>query len=284
MKNKRKPLGYIELESGVKEINVMNDIFLNYMFKNKETWEMLKSIVNIFLGEYVTVHHTKEPLPNFIEGEIEVTTQHEFFLDPDKKTRVQDIKLSHKEITFIEFQNRANTIPPINERAIEYFGLGIGHSDGKIANQIWLLAEDAKDLLYDEKFTNYMLIDNITGNLYPNNSSIMFVSLQKLSKEKTVAGELSRFLLGEELEPVKEEVRNISKEFGKLFHIFKEDKEIKAMMTVKERFKNEGREEGREEGILSVAKNLISLGLSLQQISMATGLSVEVIETLKMQD
>jgi predicted transposase/invertase (TIGR01784 family) len=301
-KKKRVPLGYIELETGNKEITATNDIFLTYMFRNSENWEILRLILNIFINEFIKLHKEKDPVPSPITGTIEVTTQYEYFLDTEKTTRVQDIRLDYVEsifdtekyikfqkdssdTIFIEFQNKTNTIPAIKTRAIEYFGLGIGHNKGKLANQIWLLSEDIKELLHNQSFTNYILRDNVTDEIYPNNSSMMFVSLKKLSKENNIAGELARFLLGEEIDPTYDEVKTIIKSFNNSFKTFKEDKGVKTVMTVKERFKNEGFvdgiEQGIEQGIFAVAKNAISLGLSLEQISKLTGLNYEILLQLK---
>ena len=48
--------------------------------------------------------------------------------------------------------------------------------------------------------------------------------------------------------------------------------------------REEGREEGRKEGerskALEVAKNLMQLGIPVSQISLATGLSAEVVAAL----
>lgn len=41
-----------------------------------------------------------------------------------------------------------------------------------------------------------------------------------------------------------------------------------------------GREEGREEGKLMTAKNLKNLGVDVHTISQATGLPIEIIESL----
>ena len=63
---------------------------------------------------------------------------------------------------YIEFQNRASH-PPIVIRSVEYLGLGIGHSKGKIANQLWLLAEDVDSAIYAHPFAHYILKNEVTG-------------------------------------------------------------------------------------------------------------------------
>lgn len=47
------------------------------------------------------------------------------------------------------------------------------------------------------------------------------------------------------------------------------------------KFFKEGKEAGKAEGIIEIAKNLISIGLPIEQIAQATGLSIEQIEKLK---
>jgi len=81
-------------------------------------------------------------------------------------------------------------------RSVEYFGLGIGHSKGKIANQLWLLAEDVDSVIYAHPFAHYILKDEVTGKDHPTTSGIMYVSLRKLSQEQGPAGELASYLLG----------------------------------------------------------------------------------------
>ena len=71
--------------------------------------------------------------------------------------------------------------------------------------------------------------------------------------------------------------------FASAVETAKENKEMKVeymtyymeLRRSEERGREEGREEGRTEGILSTAKNLKSMGLSIADIKKATGLSDE---------
>jgi len=154
----KKPLGYIDLEDNRKAIYATNDLFLNYTFKDEKNWEALRDIVNILVNAY------KEMIPETamkpIEGTIKVETQYMYYLNTRNATKDQDLKLSHIEeskLTYIEFQNRAITVPPIVNRAMEYFVLGIRQGKGKTADQIWLLSEDVETLLHGGTFTNYVI-------------------------------------------------------------------------------------------------------------------------------
>jgi len=123
------PLGYVELEYGSKAIYPMNDIFLNYTFEYAEYWEPLRLAINLLIDAYKLQNPSTAVKP--INGKIIVRTQFKHLLDTDgKTTRDQDIKITEDkgESTYIEFQNRANTQPPIETRSVEYFGLGIGYN------------------------------------------------------------------------------------------------------------------------------------------------------------
>ena len=55
---------------------------------------------------------------------------------------------------------------------------------------------------------------------------------------------------------------------------------LDSIRTGREEGHEEGREEGRMEEKRSIARNLKSMGLSIQQISQASGLTLEEIEQL----
>ncbi|MDR0273212.1 MAG: hypothetical protein LBI27_07850 [Clostridiales bacterium] len=138
----------------------------------------------------------------------------------------QDIKVTEikKGIYFIVFQNRAHSDPPIPDRSVVYFGLGIGHAKGKPANQIWLLAETVPSVMHGKLFTRYILKDEVTGKNHPENSSIMFIDLEKLSEENSQAGELAALFLGKNLNPQDEDVKTIAAALKASFNDFKDDK------------------------------------------------------------
>jgi len=224
--NNATPLGYIELENGAKPIYPMNDIFLNYTFDNPANWENLRTTVNLIIEANKNNNPTTTLKP--IEGNIKVSTQFKHLLTTQNKTRDQDIKItaSQDDATYIEFQNRAKPQIPIEIRAVEYFGLGIGHSKGKLANQIWLLAEDVDVVLHGKTFARYILKDEVTGKEHPATSGILYVSLTKLSKENTPAGETASFLLGKLSDPTDKTVKRVSEAFKNSFEAFKAEKEL----------------------------------------------------------
>jgi len=183
-------------------------------------------------------------------------------------------------LAFIECQNKAITVPPIPIRSVEYFGLGIGHSRGKLANQIWLLAEDVDAVLQGKTFAHYILKDEDTGHTHPSTSGILYVSLDKLSHENTPAGDLAALLLGKEKSTTDENVSMILKAFSASFENFKSDKEVAFVYSLQERWTNEARIEGKEEGIIELVLKLIKRNRPIDEIVEDSGLSREYIESL----
>lgn len=232
-----------------------------------------------FLDDYIARQVDTVAKP--ICGNIEVQTQYQFLLDPQGKTRNQDFKVVWEDLTYIEFQNRADSKPPIDVRAQEYFGLGVGHSDGKVTNQIWLLAEDVDSVLVGEMYTNYIQVDEVTKTKYPKPSGMMFVSLTKVAELNSPVGELASFLLGRttDLETIKDsEVRRIANSFKSDFSSFREDKEVKKAMTLHERGYNDGVLDGRTEG--KVETYYADMGLSVAQIATKLSLTEEAVSEM----
>ena len=253
------PIGHIDLPSGPKPIFIMNDIFLNHLFENPESWEALRQIINIFIHAYRKIYQCTTLSP--IAGELEVQTQYKYLLSDGKTTRDQDIKATESKtaITYIEFQIRSETNPPISMRSVEYFGLGIGHNKGYPANQIWLLAEDVEALQKDKTFARYVLKNEQTNYPHPETSGIIYVSLDKLSKEDNVVGELAAYLLGKITDPQNEHVKAVKAAVDKGFTQFKTDKDVITVMSFQDRWLDEGRMEGRMEGITKGADRLAKL-------------------------
>ena len=255
----RIPLGYIDLPSGAKAIYAMNDIFLNYTFEDESNWEAMRLIVNIFYKAYM--HLAPHTVIKLIEGPICIRTQFKHILKGDNTTRDQDIKLTEEpgDITYIEFQNRSDTDPPIKTRAVTYFGLGIGHSNNQIANQVWLLAEDVAPVLRGKAIANYILKDEVDGVTYPDTSCMMFISLTQLSEEDGPVGELASVLLGRVTDVKDADVARVLQIINRSFDAFKVDKEVPGMLSRVERYLSEGRAEGRAEGEANNARKILEL-------------------------
>ena len=87
----------------------------------------------------------------------------------------------------------------------------------------------------------------------------MYISLLKISKKKSPEGELASFLLGKVVNPKNEAVKTIIKDFNNSFNAFKADKEVAKMLSVAERYRNDGWNDGWNGGVLEGANNVVEL-------------------------
>ena len=270
--HKRVPLGHIKLDIGTRPIHAMHDFFLNYTFENELNWGILRLIVNIFLKELARKHLNLQV--KLAKGDVFVETQFKYYMDSTNTAKSQDFRLEPVDgnaIFYCEFQNRATTNPPIKLRAIDYQTLGIKHGRCKPTRQIWLLAEDVDELLCRSGFACFVTKDEISGSAYPLDTSLIFVSLTKLSEGRNEASELASFLLGKGKKIRSTRVKRISAVFKRSLKLFCKDKGVRTRMSVAEKYWEEGREVGIAEGVKRVAE-LISSGYAIEEaLKIASG-------------
>jgi len=121
-------------------------------------------------------------------------------------------------------------------------------------------------MLFGKTFSRHILQDEATRNTHPNNSGILYVSLTRLAKESTSAGELAQFLLGKITTPKDEAVKKIANTFISSFRAFKEDKEVTKMLSLQERFEHDGMVKGMAKSVERMLE-LLKAGLSPEEAS-----------------
>ena len=240
-------LGYIELETGSKLITPMNDVFLNYIFQNEANWEQLRTMVNIFYHGYIEISGDTKVRP--IEGEITVKTQFPYFKEfSSSNPKAQDIRIENAEkVDFLEFQNEMHPKIPISRRSTEYLGFSLTRGEDKQQSSMWLLNGTVPELLNDKAFSNYVLMDEQDHHRHPNESNILYIDLKKLAKTDTQAGELAGVLTSVVKEPKDEEVSSILQNLKQNFLEFKNDTEVRNIMTRAEHLRAEGEAKGKAE-------------------------------------
>lgn len=287
----RKPLGIMELTTGPKEIYPTNDFFVNYMFEKPKYWPILRHIINILFERYmVDVPTTTITL---ITTNLKVKTQSKYFTNMQGEQKTQDLQIEDvPQHVFAEIQNRALSKFPLETRALEYLGLSLASNSGKNITQLWILAQDADELLKGKTFTNYTLTDEQTGERYPIATNLMAVSLQRLAKTTGEAADLAQFLLGKVITPSTPRLCTIVEGFNSNMVELKADKEAKTTMSLMDKSKYEGWEEGREAGLEAgieagseASKTAIALkmhqnGFTIEQISHLVDLPLETLQTL----
>ena len=284
--DKSKAIGAVTLLDGTERyIQPMYSILLNYTFKDEKNWNYLKNLINIYLETYNEIGGKV----SLIGDNIKVSTEYEYWVSGKERSRRQDFRVDEKDnITFIEFQNDNKCNPPIQDRSVQYFGLGVGQQIGGVSNQIWMLAKPVEELLHGQPISCYRLLDERKGFAHPNKSYIMFVDVHKLANEYEglEVQEISKFLLnGKAIPEHNERAIDIAKILYNSFIDLKNDREVLKAMTLKEDLEKQaeererlGREEGREEGSISA---LLLAGFGENQISSILKIPVERVEEIK---
>ena len=279
--NKTTNLGYIQLGTGAKLITPLNDVFVNYTFQKEEYWECLRKTANIIYNAYIEVYGDTKIRP--IKKAVLVTTQFPFFKDSSStRPNEPDLRIDSEEKTdFLDLQNETHPNPPISKRSTMYLGFLLTRGDDKPKVSMWLINGSNTELLNGKIFSNYVLMDEQDQHRHPNGSNILYVDLKKLAKVDNQAGELAGVLIGAIKEPKNDVVREILHSLRDSFEKFKNDTEVKNIMTRDEQVRKEGKIEGKEEERIVIAENLLLIEMSAEDISKVTGLSVEEVENLK---
>ena len=265
-KEKRSPLGYVNVSGGKLAIYPTNHVFLAYTFDKKEYWEALRLIVNILIAKYKCKHPTSRLQP--LTGKIVVETEFSHLMTDDARhTREQDIRIigEDSDLTFVEFHNFRKSSPIVEVRSVGYYGHGLVTCKGKTANQIWILAENVEELQRGESIRRYVLMDEVEHLAHPVDSGIMYVCLKSLSKERCPAGELASFLLGGGKKLKNSAVEKIAKMLGKSYEQFQKEKEDVMILTMFEKAFADGEARG-EARVANLARTLLEQGLDATEI------------------
>ena len=140
--------------------------------------------------------------------------------------------------------------------------------------------------------------DNNDKKLIEENKALVMLDLsleelRKLSKEDRMVNKYMSNLEKINKEPEFREYMSLEEDFRKIRNSLltqaKKEAAAKAAAEAREKALKEGREEGSkkgleqglEQGVLQTAKNLVNMNMPFEDISKATGLSIEQIESLK---
>ena len=287
MKATRNPLGYISLLNHIqKPVYPMDDFFINYAFYKKENWKHLRKVLNIILHAYAVKYNRYDGY-HYIDENIIVETQYEHYLKNTTKHKTQDMKVDevkNDDLTYVEFQNRIQSKPPISIRASQYNGLAINKAkEGAKVSQIWLLGENDDNVLCKQAISNFRMKEENTGDYYPSEVNIMFVSLPRLAEEDNICGELAKFLMGANLDHVSDELEPIIKMFKQEYEIFKQNEEVIKSMTILEERYEEGINIGEARAFEKLLIKKIRNGENynkLRTLAIDIGVNIERLEEL----
>ncbi|MBN1069251.1 Rpn family recombination-promoting nuclease/putative transposase [Clostridium botulinum] len=264
---------------------------IDFIFKNIFGAEKNSRILISFLN---SVLKSNNPIKSV---EIKNTDIEKTFIE-DKFSRL-DVKAitDNNEIINIEIQlkNEYNMI----KRSLYYWSklyeeqLGEGEDYSKLQRTICINILNFKYLKNDRFHNAYRLKEVDTNEELTDVEEIHFIEIPKLDDEcdeKDLLVAWTEFLKNPESEKVRnlemsiEEIREAKDELIKISNDKKQRElyEMRAkILKDKASALNEAERKGVEQGKIEVAKNLLKMGLSVDQILTGTGLTIEEITTIK---
>ncbi|MBN1066193.1 Rpn family recombination-promoting nuclease/putative transposase [Clostridium botulinum] len=264
---------------------------IDFIFKNIFGAEKNSRILISFLN---SVLKSNNPIKSV---EIKNTDIEKTFIE-DKFSRL-DVKAitDNNELINIEIQlkNEYNMM----KRSLYYWSklyeeqLGEGEDYSKLQRTICINILNFKYLKNDRFHNAYRLKEVDTNEELTDVEEIHFIEIPKLDDEcdeKDLLVAWTEFLKNPESEKVRnlemsiEEIREAKDELIKISND-KKQRELYEMRAkiLKDKISalNEAERKGVEQGKIEVAKNLLKMGLSVDQILTGTGLTIEEITTIK---
>ena len=292
--------------SKTKDINVLNDYFMRYMFAKEGHERILLNLINAVRTDY-----NQEPFE-----EVKVLNTFNLKETINDKQSIADVRAVTKsgETVLVEIQRIGNQ--SFVYRSLYYWAKcyvsnlrnNEKYNDLKQVIVINILDFNLlKDI--DKEHSCYVIKELETNHILTNHFEMHFLELQKyLSSNSNLKEELDAWFyfltIKEKIEkmeeimdilvkknPIMKEVYDEYNKFADTKDLFENYAEyeknyfdILALSEERIRGREEGREEGREQGIketqISMARNMKNKNMDIKLISELTGLSIEEIEKL----
>lgn len=270
-----------------------SDIVFKSVFTKKSNWDLLKKLIEESIDmevEILEVKATELPKKSIYErGKI---------LDVLVATELGEVNIElnsysnkylHRRNASYIFTRYSSSVP-------------VGSDYSKMKNFIQINLTYSKD--YDvAEYSCYKLIEVTRGEEFIDNLTIYEFNLQKI-KESWYNGDRRHNIMAlldadsKELDSMskgdytmnkfKNEVKELNKGLGDIQFMDPDDDAEMIMNTIisaeKEKAAEEGMKIGLEQGrksLLETAKNLKNMGMNVSDITKATGLSKEVVESIK---
>jgi predicted transposase/invertase (TIGR01784 family) len=268
-----------------------NDLLFKKIFgdpKNKECiTEILQQILDIPKDEYEDIQIID---PIFKIEEI------------GDKIGILDVKLHTKNKKVVDVEVQVYRMQSMKKRIIYYLSemikeqLGSGEEYSKIKKVVSIIISTDYDLIEDSpKYHNkYVLHDKNTGSTFTDLIEVNILELQKIPQEdNSLLATWLRFLNTtneEELKMCAEASAALNKAVC-TYKVITSDERERMLLRAREKawrdeaarfqaFKEDTFKEGAAARNIEIARNALSLGLNIEQISKITGLSSDEINSL----
>lgn len=285
-----------------------NDVVFKKIFGDMNNKEVIKgflsSILNIPKEEYELLK-IESPFLNISDSATD-------------KIGILDVKLSTKNKKIIDIEIQVARMKHMRERVLYYLSkmtldqIGAGENYDKIQKVISIIIASDHILIKENnnQHNRYLLCDKETGSIFTDKMEVNTLDLMKKADPKTSDPNITKWVdffnakTEEELEMIHNMPDSAVKQAAKIVLEVNQDKEVRIKAEqrenalrvynteieaskqsgIKEGIKQgiqQGMEKGMENKAIEIAKKLLQTNLSLEQISIVTGLTSEEINNLK---
>lgn len=286
----------------VKKLRPINDFIFQKLFGTEENKDLLIALLNAIL------RLTKNDMLTDVTVIGGARLDKERFED---KTGILDVRATTGDGVIINIEVQLANQHNMDKRTLFYWSrlfadqLKQGHDYSELKKTITINILDFKYLESNQYHNIYHLREDTIGHVLTDVLEIHFIELPKFCKEKPdIKDALHRWLLflAEPKEEVLDMIEAIDGKIGKATKVLNwlsSDPETVRLSELREKAiwdevsrmngaKAEGRQEGREEGKqegrqeeqINIARRMLVKGLSIEQISDVTGLSVDEVQKL----
>jgi predicted transposase/invertase (TIGR01784 family) len=221
-------------------------------------------------------------------------------LEEDKASRL-DIKASTDDKLILDIEIQIRNTGEIPQRAFHYLANMMPHIvksnesyKGPHVIGIWILGENVtnRQNAISEAYMTFQPSDPDPYQIMTDSARIFFVELKKFDPKNADSRDLLNGWLSFLQDPVflDREFLNVPEinDAMETLKYISADPETRALADLRQKTINDhnseitvAREEGKAEGKMETALNLLSMGLTVEQISKATGLTVDEIKALE---
>ncbi|GHT95312.1 hypothetical protein AGMMS49545_18060 [Betaproteobacteria bacterium] len=264
-----------------------NDLVFKLLFGDEKDTSILTAFLKSVLDLPAEDYHEVMIVDPHLKGEA-----------PDDKQGILDVKVKTPTGKIIDIEIQIVEQPQMRERVVFYLArmvteqIGKGEDYRNIKRSINILITDYVQIAENRSYHNcYRLYDQKTGSEFTDLLEVNTLELPKLPQEEdgTALWDWLEFLNArkeEELMKLAEKSPQLEKAVSRLVAL-SDDEQTRLRAESREKLQRDIRareyaaaEKGREEERHAIARNLLNLGLSVDEIVRATGLLPDAIRTL----
>jgi len=269
-----------------KFLSPKSDLIFKLLFGDERSIEILTDFLKAVLD-----------IPESDYEDVTIVDPHLLRQHEGDKLGILDVKVKTKSKKIIDIEIQVKSKPDLEKRVVLYLSkmvteqVGAGKDYSKIQRAISIIITDYTLKPDKPKYHNRYFLADETGEQFTDILEVNTLELSKLpdTEDGTPLWEWMKFLKSEskeEFDMIAERNPVINKAVVRLAEL-SQDERTRMLYESRQMLEwdiDVGKRAARQEGIILVAKNALQMGMSFDDISKLTGLSLDEIQNLQTAD